>query len=81
MPQAMGCIVNNNFKVLYGHFKPLSVCIHLFGHLDTFEVLASGMPAVLAIQSMLLFHGTATMSQILLPPVLAYQVHLFVCVY
>lgn len=65
MPPAMGCIVNNHFKVLYGHLKLLSVCGHFFGLLDTFEVLASGMPVLPAIQTALLLRGAATVSQIL----------------
>lgn len=60
----MRCIVNSHFKVLYGHFKLLSVCSRFFGLLDTFEVLASGMPVLPAIQATPLC-GTATVSQIL----------------
>lgn len=65
VPRAMGCIVNNHFKVLYGHLKLLSVCSRFFGLLDTFEVLASGMPVLPAIQTALLLRGAAAVSQIL----------------
>lgn len=61
----MGCIVNNHFKVLYGHLKLLSVCSHSFGLSDTFEVLSSSMPVLPAIQTGLLLRGAATVSQIL----------------
>lgn len=65
MPQAMGCIVNNHFKALHRHLKLLSVCSSFFGLLDTFEVLASGMPVLPAIQTALLLRGAAALSQIL----------------
>ena len=61
----MGCIVNNHFKVLYGHLKLLSVRSRFFGLLETFEVLASSMPVLPAIQTALLLRGAATVSQIL----------------
>lgn len=61
----MGCIVNNHFKVLHRHLKLLSVCSSFFGLLDTFEVLASGMPVLPAIQTAPLLRGAAALSQIL----------------
>lgn len=61
----MGCIVNNYFKVLYGHLKLFSVCSRFFGLWDTFEVLASGMPVLPATQTALLLRGAAAVSQIL----------------
>lgn len=64
-PRAMGCIVNNYFKVLYGHLKLFSVCSRFFGLWDTFEVLASGMPVLPATQTALLLRGAAAVSQIL----------------
>lgn len=78
MPRAMGCIVNNHFKALHRHLKLLSVCSSFFGLLDTFEVLASGMPALPAIQTALLLPGAAALSQILQASCLAIS-SVFVC--